>query len=79
MNCLFNNLKSSRFFPRLHDKEGGGVGLDCIRDTGGIYWVSTVQGLCCMKGLQFGDYRVTKGDRLNILSLFYRPYILLWE
>lgn len=30
MNCSFNNLKSSRFFPRLHDEEEGNNGLDCI-------------------------------------------------
>ena len=29
MNCSFNNPKSSRFFPRLHDEEEWNNGLNC--------------------------------------------------
>ena len=35
MNCSFNNPKSSRFFPRLHDEEEWNNGLNCMGDTGG--------------------------------------------
>ena len=30
MNCSFDNPKSSRFFPRLHDEEEWNGGLDCM-------------------------------------------------
>ena len=30
MNCSFDNPKSSRFFPRLHDEEEWNNGLNCM-------------------------------------------------
>ena len=30
MNCSFDNPKSSRFFPGLHDEEEWNSGLNCM-------------------------------------------------
>ena len=60
MNCSFNNPKSSRFFPRLHDEAGCGECLNCMRNTGGLVFM----------GLQDEDCGVIKENRLEIPSLF---------
>ena len=67
MNCLFNNPKSSRFFPRLHDEEERNNGLDCM----GIQKDDI--------RVQYEDCTITKENRLKCYSLFYGPYILLWD
>ena len=59
MNCLFNNPKSSRFFPRLHNEEEWNNGLDCMGIQEKWYWF-----------VQYEDCTGTKENRLKYYSLF---------
>ena len=47
--------------------------------TGGLDLISLYMEVQTDEGIQYEDCTGIKENRLKILSLFYRPYILLWD